>query len=605
MIFLHAASRFSRNGSRAPEPFFTFDRACSYAVKYSRLVGTESYKPEVFVRDSAPDQSTLVLRKHGESALWDESGDRWCMVAGLAKPSQFLNSMVRRAGRLAYAEPVWGSYAVVYGEHHARRITAWNTVPSTENIAYGQSNSHVFISNRPLLVALAMANGVEGLVDLSVEFLEEYLDYGYSVTGQMPYSGVRSLSPNEALVVADGEARIDEVPPGLESGLNRSSTIDEKSEALTESLCNARDRITSAMSGRPIQLRLSAGKDSRIILGLMRGTQMEMYGRVFGGPEDTDVRLAEYLGGLAGVPVESTWAPLATGSTIRQRVVRVLKQSDGTPLSEAHASIYAGANPRSADEGIMLGQWPLMKGGAATRMRYSEDQVRAKIASQSAGVLQPTSSARLSEYFTEWFRDVKTESNIEKLYMFSRDFRSARWMQALLMMYSRESTIVYPISDAEVASVSDALSMADKISESIYFMALRNIWPAAVEVPFGTSRWPFEARGGVEGLSAASHRTRATDVEQWLGPVTDQRSRPADYISSHSGQLGSVLARELMSSPYYDYIEAFMSTELRRVVWAWSNNNREVYRNRTHRQTLSLVWRLYVAEVWLSKEWID
>ncbi|MGO1736803.1 MAG: hypothetical protein ACTHZ9_10850, partial [Leucobacter sp.] len=89
-----------------------------------------------------------------------------------------------------------------------------------------------------------MANGVEGLVDLSVEFLEEYLDYGYSVTGQMPYSGVRSLSPNEALVVADGEARIDEVPPGLESGLNRSSTIDEKSEALTESLCNARDRIT-------------------------------------------------------------------------------------------------------------------------------------------------------------------------------------------------------------------------------------------------------------------------------------------------------------------------------------------------------------------------
>lgn len=71
MIFLHAASRFSRNGSRAPEPFFTFDRACSYAVKYSRLVGTESYKPEVFVRDSAPDQSTLVLRKHGESALWD------------------------------------------------------------------------------------------------------------------------------------------------------------------------------------------------------------------------------------------------------------------------------------------------------------------------------------------------------------------------------------------------------------------------------------------------------------------------------------------------------------------------------------------------------
>src|SRR5699024_11105473 len=84
---------------------------------------------------------------------------------------------------------------------------------------------------------------------------------------------------------------------------------------------------------------------------------------------------------------------------------------------------------------------------------------------------------------------------IEKLYLFAREFRSGRYLHAHIAQYSGSSMIAYPIADAEVGAVCDALTMYEKVSEKSLFGALQRIWPEVMRVPLDRSRWRFEAAG--------------------------------------------------------------------------------------------------------------
>lgn len=548
----------------------------------------------------------LTLDKEGEKSFSLHKG-HWAVAAGVVNVDDLAKSMVRRAGRLSYFNPVWGTYAVLFAERNADRISAWHTSPSTEVIYYAQTAEHTFIGNRPLLVALALNAGSADAVELSRDFLIEYLLYGYSMTSQSPFTGVSVLTSRKSLTVTAGEIEISEFPTGLESVFPSTHTEQEAGEALAVTLRNATDRCLAKLNGRGLQVRVSGGKDSRIILGLLAGRDIKARGVTFGQSKDDEVLISNHLATMAGIDLEVAAAPLAPGDTHREKVKAMLKQADGIPLSEPHASVYSGSNSQKSGEGIMLGQWPLMKGGAASKMFYSAEAVERKILGQGAPIIRQTYRDPYDEFFREWIRSAKATSELEKLYLFSRDFRSSRWMIGLTTIYDRDASVVYPLADTEVAALSDALGMGEKIAQTAYFYALREIWPIATRVPTVGSRWKFESGGQSSRIDPEGYAERNSPVKKYLeerGAATHLDVPKAKSIE-FLGSTAKELAQEIITSPFALLYESILTTDFWSVVEEWAAGREKLLGAFSRRGTIQFIWRVYVADVWYRRSWLE
>ena len=82
-------------------------------------------------------------------------------------------------------------------------------------------------------------------------------------------------------------------PPriGLWSLPGGAQHLGEGAEAAAEAMLGAMDRVEAVLDGRPVQLRLSGGKDSRTLLALLKGRDMEVHAVTFGEeprPENRD-----------------------------------------------------------------------------------------------------------------------------------------------------------------------------------------------------------------------------------------------------------------------------------------------------------------------------
>ena len=211
--------------------------------------------------------------------------------AGSPRRRRWAGAVRLRAGRLVYERPVWGHYAAVLVERWTGRVTAWNTVPAFEAVHWGKDGGHVYLSNRPLLVALALAGGRRDAVALSPSYLAEYLSFGYSMTGQSPFENVRVLPVDRAVQVHDGRVTDVEAPAGLTHPLSADHTPEEGADALADAMRASADRVQRRVGERPLQLRVSGGADSRLLIGLLRGRGMEISTLTYGQDHDLDVRL--------------------------------------------------------------------------------------------------------------------------------------------------------------------------------------------------------------------------------------------------------------------------------------------------------------------------
>lgn len=575
-------------------------------VNYRQITQLDdSYEATVYTPNGASDIVAMTWDKPGENSYALKKG-LWSVTAGVGSATELVESMVRRAGRLLYREPVWGSYASVLVERDLDRLTAWQTSPSIEVIYYGQTPSHTFVGSRPFLVALALTAGSVEAVELSNEFLVEYLLYGYSMTEQSPFSGVSIVPANKALSVVSGEIEIVEFPVGLESNLPAEHSAEEAGSSLAKALRNAMDRCVNQINGRGLQIRVSGGKDSRMLLGLTVDRKVQARGVTFGQGDDDEVLISNYLAAKAEVDLEVSPPPMASGESLQDKVITVLRATDGIPLSEPHASIYAGSNSRALGEGIMLGQWPLMKGGAASKMFYSPEAAERKILSQGAAIVRNSFREPYDNKFRGWIKSVKATSDLEKLYLFSRNFRSSRWMIALTTMYDRDATVVYPLADAEVTAVSDALNMGEKIGQSAYFFALKEIWPTAARAPVVGSSWKFEAGGPSDRFDPEGYEDRNKPIGEYLrlhGGQTRLETTKAKSVE-FLGSTAIQIAGEIVRSPLAPLLESILTPEFWTVIVSWSQGGEKLIPGTSRRITSQLMWRVYVADVWYRKLWI-
>lgn len=575
------------------------ERLARVAAGFAPLLGPD-YEPTPAIAEPAPGQAAvLTWRRRGDREVPAPRGDYWSVTAGSAVDAALRASVRRRAGRLVYDTPVWGQYAAVWGERYTDRVTAWNTAPALEAIHWGEAGGYVFLSNRPLLAALAAVSGARSALQLSTDYLTEYLLYGYSVRGQTPFAGVRTLPVHRALQVHRGRAHLVDLPTGLEGPLPANHTVEEGAEALAGALTSAMDRTLQGLDGRPLQLRMSGGKDSRLLLGLLRDREVDVQAVTFGRSTDPDVRLAHWLTEGTGTPYVYRAPELAPAETLTGQVALTIAASGGIPASEPHTARYQAAESQRPGEAIMLGQWPLTKGGMAKRVRFPAGEIWETLRKQGGALVNQAAREEADAWLYQWFTDVPAVNDLEKLYLFAREFRSGRYLHAHIAHYSGEAQIAYPISDAEVAAVCDALTMVEKVSERALFGALKRVWPEVMAVPLDRSVWRFESGGPDPEFSGPHYEARTTPLPQMTAEPAV--GRPSEFSTTLAVQL----AGEIMASDRRDLFASLLDVAVWEALQTTASRGEVVVPDGMIRMELvKYFWRVYVADVWLSRQWL-
>lgn len=236
--FLLAVPRRPRRGLTLD---LTRSRLRAVADGYAPFVGP-AYDQEPVIVEPSVTTVALVFQRTGGPALAAAEGDRWAVTGGHPVWDELIRNVRRVGSRLGYDRPVWGQYAAVMVERHVDRVTAWATVPAFDGLYWAQDSEHVYVSNRPLLVALALAAGHRPGVRRDERYLAHYLYSGYSFEDVTPFEGVARLPIDRSLEIVGGAASLGEVPPGLRSTLTEDHTPEEGAEAAAAALTAAIDR---------------------------------------------------------------------------------------------------------------------------------------------------------------------------------------------------------------------------------------------------------------------------------------------------------------------------------------------------------------------------
>lgn len=569
---------------------------------YAPFLGLDE-EPTPSVTDAGADGTATVLhyRREGAAEAPAPRGDTWTLTIAQDVAAALNRSLERVGGRLRYTTPVWGRYAAVHVERWMDRATFWATVPGFEGIHWAEDDEYVYVSNRPLLPALALARGRRSAVRLSEDFTAEYLAVGYSLSGRSPFQGVHTVPVGEALVVAGGRISFEPVPPGLESPLSRDHSLDEAIDAMSSALTDATDRVVRQLAGRPLVLRLSGGKDSRLLLGLFRRHTLNLTAVTFGTGTDMDVRLARRMADMAGVPHVVTTPTVVDAENDSARIRRTLLDSCGQPPSEPHTARYRGADVVEAGHAVCLGQWPLFKGGLARVMKNSRADTRARLVGAVSGLVAPAVAAPALDFIDQWIDSTPANSQLERQYLFARSFRSGPYLQAHIAHYGGDAMLAYPFGDQEVTAVSDALTMSESVSERVFFGAMQTIWPDVMGVPLDKSVWRFEVNGPDPQLSGDLYDQRYAPVPEpsaaEVAAATGSREHASDTVGD--------LLRAMAGDGRLDWVMPLVTPAVAKSMRdAAAGEPLRTPQGVVEREMTKFVWRVRTADIWRSRDWI-
>lgn len=582
----------------------TRDTLEATAGRYGDFLGSDySTSRSIEAANAGSDVHVLHWQRKLLQGSFRRSGNYWAISAGHQVSDELLNSVRPRGGTLEYVSPVWGHYSTVFGTSTPSQVFAWNTTPALEAVHWAATEDYVLVSNRPLLVALFLSVLTnQSSPELSTDYLAEYLLYGYSLSGRTPFKNVHTLSVNSALAITNGNVRITDVPKGMKSDLRPDHTLNEGVEALYTALTNAMDRTEKEISGRPVQLRLSGGKDSRLLLALLRERKVDLRTVTFGGEASVDVRLASRLNEMAGIRGEMRSPRPTAGDTIVERIEQTIHESGGLPASQAHTAQYRGSDPEKPHEAIMMGQWPLYKGGMATRTGLTTDEINHVLKWQGGNLLRREVRAPFDADLVDWSSKLTLSDDLEKLYLFAREFRSGRYLHAHINQYAGDSMIAYPLADAEVGAVCDALSMYEKVSEKALFGALQKLWPDVMKVPLDRSTWRFEKNGPDPNYSGPWFDDRHSPVPNSKpGKITTGKRGKSEYSDEVVFEMSSHIVR----SENAQILFGLLSQGMVKAIVKAAQGEISGPRGMPDRTFKKFIWRVCVADVWLSKRWLS
>lgn len=540
-----------------------------------------------------------------------KTGGRWCVSSANQTASRLARNLRSRAGAAYFSEPVWGSFATVHGDSSAKRILAWNTVPAMDPIYFCDSQEHFLISNRPIICKLAELKRRVRIEDLNHEYLAEYLEFGYSISGISPFKSVATLPSRSALSISGRSFTFVAAP------IQPTPEIDQQSDPrryaapeLATALENAASRCFARSSYRDLQIRLSGGLDSRFLLGLFSKTDFDEIKCVTHGvASDKEVAIASQLASMAGVPhVIKAPEPLVRFDYLSS-LVKSIKDSGGLIPSESLVAPFSPTNPSSNGGAITLGQWPLFKGYLDGVPTADENEVLYRIFTRGSGLVNDELSEYCSDVLERWLSSMVAVSNAEVLYNFARDMRSSRYLEAQTSQTDRDCQVSYPMADSEVTALSDAIPIENRAPNYVSFFALQQIWPEALTVPLNTTKTlRFEANGPLAGVSGLSFKNRRGEPSPFTGFVHEPVYKGTDFAKV-MGAIEFYAAEYVAQSSVWQKLRPMLDSStvqlVETIVAAGPSRSASLFSSYVEKKSKRVALsRLALAAMWAEGAWL-
>lgn len=362
--------------------------------------------------------------------------------------------------------------------------------------------------------------------------------------------------------------------------------------------CASSFKRATINTGQPIDMRVSGGKDSRIMLGLAKKFNVPVVATCIGDGADWDTRIAAHLTGQAGFEFISRNSPFYDNDPWTSTMYS-LRATLGIPQSEAHFTPYAFTSPKSPGQTLMFGNWPAYHGVYHRKMHYSQEEVK----TVARGVVSNFVSIKIWDEQTEkldnYLDALTTPTMVHKLYEFGLVYRGSNWMKSAFSGYSSKFNCAFFMSDLECTALADRLTMFEHISYAPEFLVLKNIWPEAARIPLAQNMWRFEVNGPSQNLllDPEGYKDRLFDAKilDDKYPVL-KKTLKGQVSNTYAFDVIVSLMRYLCSSSTYNTLVAHRITEKMRSIIMGGNpmisNIEKVF-----------LWRVFALTIALSKQW--
>jgi Asparagine synthase len=349
------------------------------------------------------------------------------------------------------------------------------------------------------------------------------LNPGFPLGSGTPFTGVSALAQSTTLYLMGGEAQRTPTPTTAardDAGPERSGGARAVADALVAAIAPLRD------SGRPVELSLTGGKDSRLIAAALVKAGVPVVARTHGFADHPDVVVAAQIARRLGIE-HMVRTPAAPGQEVdvlgRIRATVLVAdgmlsafENVGRPDPTVSPAVTAGGHGGELLRGGYA-ETAAGKPGSAGGLRGALDPARR--AARSAELLRRLTTKHLSllrrgpatgyvASLAPW-TPALTRHPLQALDDFYLVNRAGRWSAAARQAYLIRESLVQPLFDDQVVLSARAVPLADRVSGALSAAVLAELCPALTDIPLAgkppvaRAQPPAGAVDGVMGQGAA------------------------------------------------------------------------------------------------------
>jgi Asparagine synthase len=395
-----------------------------------------------------------------------------------------------------------------------------------------------------------------------------FLSLGYPVGAVTPFRRVRALGPARELTAADGRPVVTTVRDAGRADASagvprRSGSADLVAAALIDAV--------GPLSGVPVELSLTGGKDSRLIAAALTAAGVPFRARTHGVADHPDVVVAAMIAGQLGVEHTVT-EPRPPGSHDEAELIGRLR---GTVLvSDGMLSAFENVgrpDPEAIAEPVQSGG----HGGELLRGGYAQAAWRSR---SPVGAWRPAAGAWSAAAGAELFRRMTTRrmgllhagaagaylaslaqyaaalrrGSLRALDDFYLENRAGRWSAAARQGYLLRSPLVQPFFSDSVVAAARAVPLRDRITDRLPRQVLAALGPELLDIPLAGGGWKGEPQ-------SAAGLPRPVRQPDWR---RDGGEKMARFLRDYTLDLGAagglfevvrrVAAEQVLRSPLAD-----------------------------------------------------
>jgi Asparagine synthase len=380
---------------------------------------------------------------------------------------------------------------------------------------------------------------------------------GYPLGAVTPFTGVRALAPGasgRAVAGAYTEARR---PPLSEPGAGGQDGASRMAAALVEAVTPLRD------AGRPVELSLTGGKDSRLIAAALAAAKVPVRARTYGFPDHPDVIVAAQVARELGLEHEVAEPKTAEDSGATVQEVDVLARLRASVLvADGMLSAFENVgrpDPDPAEAAIAIGGHggELLRGGyakiipgSAARRAAASAELFRRLTMRRVPLLRTRWRAAYVGTLAPWAAAVTARPGptLDDFYLVNR---AGRWSAAARQAYAIRSVLAQPFFDDQVVRAARSVPLTERLDDRLVRGAIRALAPPLAGLPLAADKWkcppgvdPVVSAGSGAGDGAGDGPRRARfDWRRGYGDEVAAFLR--DYVLSTGpdGALFTVVSR--------------------------------------------------------------